>query len=147
MIQSNFVDGKWSPLAIASFSGRYDDLEPFLSPDERRLYFASNRPLDLTTDTILDYNIWYVERKSNREPWSAPINIGAPINTLQDEFYPCITLSGNLYFTGGGSGTKGKDDIFLSEWKNGMFTPPQSLDTPSIPKAMNLMLLFLLMNH
>ncbi|MBK7967384.1 MAG: PD40 domain-containing protein [Bacteroidetes bacterium] len=129
IVQSFLEDGEWKPLSIVSFSGKYDDLEPFLSQDGLRLYFASNRPSDNNSDTIHDYDIWYVERKTIRDTWSNPVNVGAPINTLQDEFYPCITLSGNMYFTGGGVGTKGKDDIFLSEWKNGKFNPPQSLDT------------------
>lgn len=129
IVQSKFFNGKWEPLSIASFSGKHNDLEPFLSPDELRLFFASNRPLDIVADTIPDYDIWFVERKTNSAPWSAPINIGSPINTLHDEFYPCITLSGNIYFTSEGEGSKGKDDIFLSEWKNGKFNPPQSLDT------------------
>lgn len=129
IVQSTLINGKWNPIIIASFSGKYDDLEPFLSIDELRLYFASNRPTNASTDTVIDFDIWYVERKSIHDPWLTPINIGAPVNTLQDEFYPCITLSGNLYFTGGGEGTKGKDDIFMSEWVNGKFTVPVSLDT------------------
>ncbi|MBK9636915.1 MAG: PD40 domain-containing protein [Bacteroidetes bacterium] len=129
IVYSKFIQGKWNTLAIASFSGKYDDLEPFLSNDELRLYFASNRPTNVSTDTLVDFDIWYVERKSIHDPWLRPINMGAPVNTSQDEFYPCITLSGNLYFTGGGEGTKGKDDIFMSEWVNGKFTVPVSLDT------------------
>ena len=129
IVHSKLIQGKWNTLAIASFSGKYDDLEPFLSNDELRLYFASNRPTNVSTDTVIDFDIWYVERKSIHDPWLNPINIGAPVNTLQDEFYPCITLSGNLYFTGGGEGTKGKDDIFMSEWTKGNFSFPVSLDT------------------
>lgn len=129
IVQSKFIDGKWTPLTIASFSGKHDDLEPFLSPDELRLYFVSNRALENVVDTIPDYDIWFVERKTLSGAWSAPINMGSSINTLQDEFYPCVTLSGNIYFTSVGAGSKGKDDIFLSEWDNGKFNPPQSLDT------------------
>lgn len=129
IVQSKCVNGKWGPLSIPSFSGKHNDLEPFLSPDELRLYFASNRALENVVDTIPDYDIWFVERKTLNAPWSAPINMGSPINTLQDEFYPCVTLSGNIYFTSIGEGSKGKDDIFLSEWENGKFNPPQSLDT------------------
>jgi WD40-like Beta Propeller Repeat len=129
IVQSKFVNGKWEAISIAPFSGKHDDLEPFLSPNELRLYFASNRALENVVDIIPDYDIWFVERKTLRGAWSAPINIGSPINTLQDEFYPCVTLSGNIYFTSVGAGSKGKDDIFLCEWDNGKFNPPQSLDT------------------
>jgi Tol biopolymer transport system component len=40
------LDGaKWSAPATLPFSGTYNDREPKLSSDGRRLYFSSNRPL------------------------------------------------------------------------------------------------------
>ena len=41
---SKVVNGKWSPPALVSFSGTYNDGGPCLSPDNNRLYFYSNRP-------------------------------------------------------------------------------------------------------
>ena len=35
----------WSTPRVAGFSGEWHDSEPTLSPDGRRLYFVSNRPL------------------------------------------------------------------------------------------------------
>src|SRR5690606_9645367 len=40
------VKDKWSEPQLMPFSDQYSDLEPFLSPDQTRLYFASNRPSD-----------------------------------------------------------------------------------------------------
>ena len=40
----------WSNPEIASFSGKYFDIEPLLSSDGLKLYFASNRPLNSTED-------------------------------------------------------------------------------------------------
>ncbi len=118
---------KWKTPGIASFSGKYSDMEPFLSPDGLRLYFASNRPLhDATTETK-DYDIWYVERASWDAQWSAPINLGAPVNSEQNEFYPSLTTSGNLYFTSDRPGSRGKDDIFFSAFEAGEYLPPISM--------------------
>ncbi len=119
--------GQWKLDGIAPFSGKYQDLEPFLSPDGLRLYFASNRPLSGGT-AHKDYDIWYVERKKISSPWSKPINLGKPINTEEDEFYPILTLSGALYFTSVGKGSKGKDDIFYSEYNDGTYKAPISLE-------------------
>ena len=121
------VNNVWAEPEIVSFSGEYKDLEPFLSPNGLRLYFVSNRPLDDTTTTIKDYDIWYVERESISTIWSAPINIGSSVNTAYDEFYPSVANNNNLYFTRDSPDTKGKDDIFFSEWQDGNYKLPQSI--------------------
>lgn len=121
------VDGKWSAPTLVAFSGDYKDLEPYLSPDGLRLYFASNRPANDSITAAADFNIWYVERADTKTAWSSPINIGAPINTEHNEFYPALAANGNLYFTSDAPSAKGKDDIFFSEWKNGRYTSPISM--------------------
>ncbi|GAA0890738.1 hypothetical protein GCM10009122_04170 [Fulvivirga kasyanovii] len=117
------VKGKWSKPQVASFSGQYSDLEPAFSPDGKRLYFVSNRSVD--GDTKKDYDIWYVER--NKDTWGAPKNIGSPINTDMNEFYPSVTSNGDLYFTAEYEGNKGKEDIYVSRWVNGKYTLPKSI--------------------
>ena len=99
IVSANSSNGKYSKPQVASFSGKYHDLEPFLSVDGLRLYFSSDRPLDNTSNELKDYDIWYVERKTLKDEWSNAMNVGAPINTKDNEFYPSITLSNNLYFT------------------------------------------------
>jgi hypothetical protein len=43
---SHFKNGRWSMPEIASFSGRYQDFNPCISPDGSQLFFISNRPVD-----------------------------------------------------------------------------------------------------
>lgn len=118
-------NGKWTKPEIAPFSGKFNDLEPFLSHDGLRLYFASDRPIGDLSDKK-DYDIWYVERTLNG-PWSNPINMGDVINTKQNEFYPSVAKNGNIYFTTERKDTKGKDDIYFSQWKDDHYTNPISL--------------------
>lgn len=117
----------WSIPYKLSFSGKFSDLEPFVTPDGNRLYFASNRPLSKTEKKAKDYDIWSVERSCHSCEWSEPINIGLPINTTSDEFYPTTSLNNNLYFTSNYNYGKGKDDIFMSEYKDGIYHQPVSL--------------------
>jgi len=117
----------WSNPAMASFSGKYFDIEPFLSSDGLKLFFASNRPLGGTDDILKDFDIWYVERKDLNADWSEPINMGLPTNSEKNEFYPSIANNNNFYFTCDERGTKGKDDIFFSQWENGKYSEPVSL--------------------
>jgi len=119
-------NGTWNKADIASFSGMYKDLEPFLSPDNLKLFFVSNRPLT-NEDELKDVDIWYVERATTSSDWSEPKNVGAPINTEADEFYPSVAKNGNLYFTSIGHGAMGEDDIFVSAYKNGTYSKPVAL--------------------
>ena len=120
--------GEWTDDKIVSFSGQYHDMEPFLSADGYTLYFVSNRPTD-ENDASKDFDIWKVERKTHDSPWSAAINMGAVINTDKNEFYPSVANNGNLYFTANYDDSKGKDDIYVSEYKQGKYQKPHSLST------------------
>ena len=117
----------WSTPEIVSFSGQNHDIEPFLSPDNLRLYFASSRPKNSDTKNKKDYDIWYVERSSTKQNWGEPINLGAPVNSDQNEFYPSVALNKNLYFTSDRTGSKGKDDIFVSLWNGKAYDEPISM--------------------
>jgi hypothetical protein len=123
------IDNQWSAPTIVSFSGKYNDLEPFLSPNGLQLYYASNRPILSTESEVKDYDIWFVERESLSEPWSDPIRMSETINTKANQFYPSITTSGNLYYCGDGEGSKGKDDIFCSQWDGMIYGQPFSIDS------------------
>lgn len=127
IVSVNKNGDKWSEPQVVSFSGQYFDIEPFFSKDGLKLYFASNRPLDDDLDETKDFDIWYVKRKTLNGPWSNPINMGNPINTKNDEFYPSIADNGNLYFTLDNKELKRKDDIYVSEFKNGSYNTPKVL--------------------
>ena len=116
----------WNDPTVARFSGRFKDLEPALSPDGLRLFFATNRNTD-QTDTKPDMDIWYVERRNLTAAWSEPIRLPEPVNTTADEFYPSVAANGNLYFTAVRSGAIGKEDIFISKWNGERYENPIAL--------------------
>jgi Tol biopolymer transport system component len=118
-------NGKWSKPQVAPFAGRYGDLEPTFSPDGKKLFFVSNRPVE--GDKIKDYDIWYVDKTA--KGWGEPIHIDAPVNTSADEYYPAITKSGNIYYTASYPNGIGLEDIFVSKLENGKYQPPVPLDS------------------
>ncbi|QKX06019.1 hypothetical protein HN014_14265 [Aquimarina sp. TRL1] len=126
----------WSAPSIAPFSGQFHDMEPMFSPDGLQLYFVSNRNTGKINPKATDYDIWFIRRENKNAPWSDPINLGAPVNTEKDEFYPSIATNGNLYYTSTATPTKGQDDIFMSEWKNNSYTTPISLSEAINTKGM-----------
>jgi hypothetical protein len=118
----------WLEPQLMSFNGAYSYLEPFLAQNGNRLYFVSDQPLDKTKTDKKDFDIWFIERKNKNSPWSDPINIGQPVNSDLNEFYPTLSDNGNLYFTMESPKGMGKDDLYFSKWENGKYTKPQLLD-------------------
>lgn len=117
--------GDWSAPQVAPFSGNFSDLEPAFSPDGKKLFFCSNR--SVSGQQTKDYDIWVIEKTGGG--WSNPKNLGAPINTEKDEFFPSVAQNGNLYFTATRKNGIGKEDIFLSRWENNRYAEPQALDS------------------
>ena len=124
---SKKVNQKWTEPKLINFSGKHRDIEPFLSSDGLKLYFSSNRPMHDSITASKDYDIWFVERNNLKSEWSAPKNLGAPVNTINNEFYPSLTKNGNIYYTSDGSKSLGKDDIFFSKWENNKYSEPTTL--------------------
>lgn len=119
------TNGTWTKPEIAPFAGKYSDLEPAFSADGKKLYFASNRPIQGTTPK--DFDIWVVSNENGQ--WGEPQNLGTTINTSEDEFYPAIARNGNLYFTAAYKTAVGKEDIFVSKFEQGKYSQPVPLDT------------------
>ena len=84
-----------------------DDTAPFIHPDGRTLYFASDgRPgmggKDLYYSVLLENN-----------NWSEPVNLGYPINTQADEINILISASGTTaYFSSDKAGGYGGLDLY-----------------------------------
>ena len=88
--------------------------DPALDPQERRLYFISNRPPAGTPEgAARNADIWYLEKRG--DGWSPPIHAGPVINTTADEYYISFTDDGSLYFASNfGADRKGNYDIYFS---------------------------------
>lgn len=116
----------WGDREILSFSGQYSDIEPIFSPDGKKLYFASDRPL-MADSTRSDYNIWVSERTD--QGWGEPASLQSNVNTEHDEFFPSIAKNNNLYFTSARENGIGREDIYLSRYTGGEYMDPIPLDT------------------
>ena len=121
------TNGIWSEPELAPFCDEYKYLEPFLSPNGLKLYFVSDRPLRAISKSKKDFDIWYVERNDIEGVWSAPVNMGANVNSEMDEFYPTLSENNNLYFTMESPSGLGKDDIYLCRWDGEKYLKPELL--------------------
>lgn len=117
-------DEKWTSPEVIPFSGVYNDIEPFITYDGSKIFFASNRPVE-GKDPI-DYNIWYSERNSEGQ-WIDPIILDSAVNSQANEFYPTLTENGDLYFTAANDKSIGGEDIFVSRYVDGVYQPYENL--------------------
>jgi hypothetical protein len=121
-----FENGSWgAPVKILSHDS-YSYNDPFLTPDNKKLFFISNRSLT-GTGPKKDYDIWYVERQAGK--WSEPRNAGRNINSDKNEYYMSFTKTGKMYFSSNARDNEARNnyDIYSSDIKNGEFQPPAKL--------------------
>ena len=98
---------EWDNITELPFnSDNFQVAHPALSPDEKTLYFASDRP-----GSTGNSDIYKVEIKSDGN-FGEPENLGNSINTEGRETFPFISESGILYFASDGRPGLGGLDIF-----------------------------------
>ena len=98
---------EWDNITELPFnSDNFQVAHPALSPDEKTLYFASDRP-----GSKGNSDIYKVEIKSDGN-FGEPENLGNSINTEGRETFPFISESGILYFASDGRPGLGGLDIF-----------------------------------
>ena len=122
IMMTKIVDGKWIKPVEAPFSGKqyskFDDC-PFVSPDNKRLFFISMRPLGSRADN--KENIWYVERTSSG--WSEPKPVSEEINAMKLHWQISVSKDGTLYFNG-----RNEEGPFIrySRCVNGVYAKPEN---------------------
>jgi hypothetical protein len=126
--ESRLADGRWTHPEIAPFSGHYNDADPFITRDGRSLFFISNRPLHESSGPAkADTDIWVMDRQSNGS-WGSPRNLGQPVNSSGNEFYPRAADDGTLYFGSDRPGGTGGVDIWRCRRdRNGRYLAAENL--------------------
>jgi Tol biopolymer transport system component len=123
--------GSWSqafrvesiPGTDPGFNGASLDGCPFVSRDGKTFYMASNRPGGLG-----GIDIWVSKRASVDDPWGAPANVGAPVNSEANDFCPTISRDGHLfYFVSNRAGGCGGDDIYTTRLRADGWDPVENL--------------------
>ncbi len=104
------INNRWTkPQAFTPFGDTVKCLDPFLSPDGRKLYF--------TAELKGIHEIWFVKKQG--DAWSIPQSISPVINTTAYQGQPALNNSGTLYFL--------RDGISRSKFKSGEYLPPETL--------------------
>ncbi|MFH1319349.1 MAG: hypothetical protein ABII90_01685, partial [Bacteroidota bacterium] len=117
----------WSrPKSIKGINSEYQESSACFSPDEKTLYFVSNRPGGMGGKDI------YMNKLTDENKWGEPVNLGSEINTPYDEGRVFMHPDGKtLYFSSKGHNTMGGYDIFFSTLKeNDTWSKPQNIGYP-----------------
>lgn len=130
------VDGYWTPPVTILSHEQYGYNDPFLSPDENRLYVISDQPPGAIGESK-DHDIWYVEREG--AGWSEPINAGPNINADgSNEYFISFTQDGTMYFSSNINAAADQSDnydIYYSRFADGKFQPKvalsEAINTPA----------------
>lgn len=102
-------EGKWSePKNIGgTINSKWDEDAPFMGLDNNILYFSSN-----DSTSMGEFDVFMSVRDENGI-WSAPINLGYPINSVGDDLFYTHTADGKkAYLSSFRKGGNGEKDIY-----------------------------------
>jgi outer membrane protein OmpA-like peptidoglycan-associated protein len=104
-------DGTWTTPANLgrAINSPKVDLSPFMAPDNKTLYFASNRDGGRG-----GFDLWLTRRLDETwAKWSAPENLGPEVNTPDDDMNIAVDATGRFAFTA--IGPLMKEDLYEFE--------------------------------
>jgi len=116
-ISSLQQDGRFSKPAKLKISSAADDFAPFIGPDQKTLFFASNR---YNKDRVGGIDVYRCTRLDETwENWSEPANLGRAINTSADDAYFSIDAKGNIFTARAGAAVDGGNfDLLILKPRN-----------------------------
>jgi hypothetical protein len=103
-------DGTWSkPSNLgAPINTKYDEDSPFIGADDKTLFFSSNGPASMGGFDI------FVSQVDELDVWSAPINMGYPLNSVDDDIFYTTTADGHIgFYASDKLEGKGDKDIYM----------------------------------
>jgi len=105
------VDGKHTTIENlgAPINTEYEELDPFIAPDESYLIFCSR-----TLEGFGGFDLYVTFKKSNGT-WTEPVNMGEGINTPAFDWVPKVTQDGKYFFFN--STRSGNWDIYWMDAK------------------------------
>lgn len=119
IFESRLADGVWSQPAVASFSGEFPDIDPWISPDGESIFFSSVRPVGgIERD---DAELFRVDRDG--DGWGPPVHLGA-LGSDGDELGASVSTDGRIVFASDRSGGSGGWDLYAADPAGAAFGDP-----------------------
>ena len=128
IFRRKYVEGKWKKAKRVKAFGKQQNYEPFLTYDNKYMYFVSNRP---PGSKRWNGRIWRSERLENAGKWSKPKLLEMPTETTKGFWFPTSYGKKDLYFNADLSHpkAKGKGDLYHFDLKTKTITNLEVLNT------------------
>lgn len=126
-----FVDNVWTePFIFNPFDIEASIDAPFISPDEKRLYFISRYG---TNEDEQIERVWYVEWLHNK--WSEPVVLPSFFDEYEIHMQFSVAADYSLYFKSKHDTGFGESDLYVSKYIDGVYQEPinlgQNINTPA----------------
>ena len=116
-VAHDVAPSRWSPpvsLGAPPNTAAAGELCPSTSPDGKSLFFFSDRP-----DGQGGNDLWVSHRKSRKDQWGEPRNLGPGVNTPYDDSAAWLSPDGyELFFTSDRPGGAGSLDLWITRRYN-----------------------------
>jgi hypothetical protein len=120
----DWTDKGWGPARHVIGRPDFSAHDPYLTPDEQRLYFI--------TRVNGNADIAYLPRQENGQ-WGEPVLLNAPVNTATNEYYSTFTRAGDLVFSSDRNG--GGYDLYRASPNGEGFNEPVAFPSPVNTRA------------
>lgn len=88
---SRYFKGEWTnPQAVTAVNSTGNEMAPFIHPDGKTLYFASDG-----FPGMGGYDI-FMSKRDDKGEWGEPVNLGYPLNTKGDEMTFSVSTDGTV---------------------------------------------------
>ena len=110
------ADGSWGPATwIPELTSTSPDNRPSLRRDGLEIFFYSGREPRQAGSTAGSADLWTATRPSVDKPWSAPVNVGATVNSINNDIHPSLSSDGRtLVFASTRLGGSGNSDLYTT---------------------------------
>ena len=126
--ETRLEDGEWTEPEVASFSGEYADIDPWVSPDGTYLLFSSIRPVG--DETRRDVELFRVNREG--DGWGEPIHLES-LGSDGDELGASVAEDGTLIVASDRSGGVGGWDLYIATADGDTWSEPTLVEDLSSP--------------
>jgi hypothetical protein len=126
VLVSERKNGEWTQLVAAPFfmkPYRFGDFT--FAPNELKLYFTSNRPVNDEDGPSGSSDIWTVENIDYE--WQKPVRVGSPISSPLHDSYPSVSNDRTIYFFRRYESDEGSSEILSARFSDGGYSEPVNL--------------------
>ena len=110
-VSAQLPDGSWgTPASVTELNSPAPDQRPSIRSDGLELFFHSSRP-----GGFGGTDVWVSTRNSASDPWTTPVNLGAGVNSPQDEQQAYIASDRQtLFLASNRPGGLGGFDVYVT---------------------------------